>query len=110
MWEVQVPFFKNLFLTEDEYNKVVVVCPGLPGHKLASGRVKVPIAYILESLGLKGVRRDMVGLSPHHALVVETYGNVSHDDIDMFAKEIEEHVFNKTGLEIEREVVLFPFK
>lgn len=101
-------FFKNLTMVEDEFERLSKQFQKLPGHVLAGGMRKVPLAFILEALGYKGYRQGDVGLSERHALVLVNYGKASFVDIDTFAREIEHQVQNNSGIIIEREVVLFP--
>lgn len=101
-------FFKNIEVTREEYGNLGSIFPGVPGYPQQNGRVKVPIAYMLEALDYKGIRRGNVGLYERHALVLINYGNASYEEVDLFAKEIEKEIFHTTRIVIEREVISFP--
>lgn len=98
-------FFKNPIITHEEYALLAAKYSGLPAFVLPSGDVKVPLGWILEHvLNIKGVRVGNVGTYEKQALVVVNYKNASAREIDMFAREIEQIIFDTCGITVEREV------
>jgi UDP-N-acetylmuramate dehydrogenase len=53
---------------------------------------------------MKGVRVGDIGTWPLQPLVLVNYGDATADDVDAFAKNIKEKIYEKTGLAIEQEV------
>lgn len=101
-------FFKNPVISEDAYRELKGLYPELAGYPAREG-VKVPLAFILDKvLGLRGYRVDNVALFEMQPLVLVAYDGATAIEIDAFAKEIAEKVFDVTGIKIEREVRTFP--
>lgn len=101
-------FFKNPVISEDAYQKLKDLYPELAGYPAREG-VKVPLAFILDKvLGLRGYRVGNVALFEKQPLVLVAYDGATAIEIDAFAKEIAEKVFDATGIKIEREVRTFP--
>jgi UDP-N-acetylmuramate dehydrogenase len=72
----------------------------------ADGRVKVPAAWLVEHAGFpRGYRRQGVGISPNHALALVNYGGTARDLLAL-AGAIEEEVFGKFAIRLEREPVV----
>lgn len=101
-------FFKNLLISSTEFTRLRGIFSEIPGHELSDGRYKVPLAYILEALGYRGVREGNVGLYERQPLVLITYPGARADAVDIFARNVERSIFDKTGFHIEREVKKFP--
>ena len=121
-------FFKNPIVSTEAFAALKKRFPDLPGFQLPrlptrlpiGGQVggqattnyqvpsfKIPLAWILEHLcNLKGLRKGSVGLFPNQPIVLVNYGGATAEEIRAFAEEIERIVREKTGITIEREVVL----
>lgn len=98
-------FFKNLILSKDEFNRIAARYPELPGFRTEDDNVKVPLGWILDHvLALKGVTEGAVGTYEHQALVVVNHGGATARDVQTFAQEIAQKVFDATGVYIEWEV------
>ena len=81
--------------------------PELPNFIESDGRIKVPLAWIIDKVcGLKGKRFGKVGVHETQALVMVNYGNATFEDVEKAAKEVEKSVKEKTGIDIEREVIM----
>ena len=70
--------------------------------------VKIPLAYVLDHLGFRGRRRGDVGLHENQPIVLINFRGATSEQIDLFAREVEQEVFEKTNVRIEREVKHFP--
>lgn len=98
-------FFKNPVVPEKTYEGLRARFPNMPGFPEGAGYVKIPLGYVLDKvLGLKGYREGDVGLYDKQALVLVNYGNATAQEIDAFARMIEQKVFEAIGISIEREV------
>ena len=104
-------FFKNPIISNKKFKELKEKYPELPGFpETAEGtdeRVKVPLAWIIDKVcGLKGKRFGAAGIHETQALVIVNYGGASFDDVEKVAREVEKAVKEKTGIDIEREVIM----
>ena len=98
-------FFKNHTIKEEEYIKLISEYPDIPRYNADIGHVKIPLGFIIDKVcGLKGFKIGQVGLYEKQSLVVVNYGGAKFSEINSFIKIIEEKVFEKTKIKIEREV------
>lgn len=98
-------FFKNPIITEDKYLEISKVYKDIPKFKAEEGFVKISLGFVLEKVcDLKEFKIGDVGLYKKHSLTVINYKNVKSSEIKSFVKVIEEKVFEKIGIKIEREV------
>ncbi len=99
-------FFKNPVITEEKYKELCEKYPGIPNFPAASGFKKVPLAWILDKVcGLNGFREGNVGLYETQPLALVNFGNGTSAEIKKLAANIFNEVKNKTGIEIEWEVI-----
>ncbi len=99
-------FFKNPVVPRRQFTALERRFPGIPGYATDDGRVKVPLAWILDRvLSLRGARAGNVGAHAAQPMVVVNYGGATARDIDAFACDIETRVRTACGIDIEREVV-----
>ncbi len=99
-------FFKNPVVPEEHFAALAGRFPGLPGYSVSGGRVKVPLAWVLDrALNLKGVRAGDVGAHGAQPIVIVNYGSATARDVDIFARDIEARVRAACGIDIVREVV-----
>lgn len=98
-------FFKNPVISKDQYLKVQNAFPGIKGHEYL-GKVKISAAWLIEMCGWKGVRYKDAGITQKHALVIANYGNASAHDIVHLSECITRDVFERTGIVLEREVII----
>jgi len=104
-------FFKNPVISKEKYAELKERYPELPSFaesaKGGDGRVKVPLAWIIDKVcGLKGNKYGKAGIHETQALVIVNYSNASFEDVEKAAKEVEKSVKEKTGIDIEREVIM----
>ncbi|MDO8510186.1 MAG: UDP-N-acetylmuramate dehydrogenase [bacterium] len=98
-------FFKNPIIDEAEYLNLVSRYRELPGYPEKNGKIKIPLAWILDKVCLlKGYRKGNVGLFSNQPLVVVNYGNATTEEIINFTREVSQKVFEAAGLTIESEV------
>ena len=99
-------FFKNPIINEPSVELLKEKEPDVQVFKLEGNKFKVPAAFLIDKCGWKGIRRSDAGVSEHHALILLNYGSATGKDILNLAKEIENSVFNKFGINLDREVVV----
>jgi UDP-N-acetylmuramate dehydrogenase len=98
-------FFKNPIITEKKYCELVEKYANLPKYDAKTGFVKISLGFIIDKIcGLKGYKIGQVGLYEKQSLVIVNYGGANFSDIDNFAKKIEEKIFEKIKIKVEREV------
>jgi len=100
-------FFKNPVIKRSHHTDIESWLGGpVPAHTIDDEHVKVPLAWVLDRLGWKGVRRGNVGTWKEQALVLVHYGGAHTDELLRFANEIRADVRAKTAIRIEPEVSL----
>ena len=103
-------FFKNPLVPKEKFDELKEKYPDLPGFPefdKADNRIKIPIAWVIDHIcGLKGKRFGAAGIHDTQALVIVNYGGATFGDVENVAREVEKMVKEKTGIEIEREVVM----
>ncbi len=98
-------FFKNPIITVKKYEELKGKYPEIPGFPEEKGRVKVPLAWILDNIcNLKGFRENNVGLYEKQPIVLINLGKANEKEIINFSEKIKNMVKEKTGIEIEEEV------
>jgi UDP-N-acetylmuramate dehydrogenase len=76
----------------------------------APGGIKLSAAWLVEHAGFpKGLRRGGAGISEHHALALVNRGGTAAGVLAL-AAEIEEEVFRKFGIRLEREPVVVRYR
>ncbi len=97
-------FFKNPTVTQEAFDALRANYPELPGYP-AEGGIKLSLAWVLDhALALKGYSKGSVRLFEKQPLVIVAESGATAHDVDALALEIEQLVFNSTGIHIEREV------
>ncbi len=100
-------FFKNPVISLEQYKRLCVRYPELPGHAQAQGGVKVSLGWILDRvLALRGYQIGNVGTYENQALVLVNHGGATAHDVEVFARAIQKKVFDATGIPIEWEVTM----
>src|ERR1035437_2259843 len=100
-------FFKNPIISKEKYLELKKKYPELPSFVEADGRVKVLLAWIIDKVcGLKGKKYGKAGINDTQALVIVNYGGATCEDVEKVVSEVEKAVKEKTGIDIEREVIM----
>ncbi len=97
-------FFKNPIVTKSHAADIASWLPGVPTFAVDETHVKIPLAWILEQLSWKGVRRGHMGCWEAQPLVVVHYGGGTAAELLLFALAIVDDVRKRTMIELEPEV------
>ena len=97
-------FFKNPVIPLNQFNDIQHQFPEIPHYPDPDGKIKIPAAWLIESLGYKGYRKHEAGVHPNQALVLVNYGNASGAEIQKLAQQIRDKVFEKFAINLEFEV------
>ncbi len=90
-------FFKNIRL--ENWPGEASVLP-----QMFRDRGAVPVGWMTESLGIKGLRIGNAGLSEEHGNFIVNLGDARAEEVLQVVEEVKEKVYNKYGVELEPEV------
>ncbi len=99
-------FFKNVFITAAELNKLQKKYPDAPFFKEEDEVVKIPAAWLIEKAGWKGKKVGNTGVHDKQALVLVNHGGAEGEEILALANRIISDVKEKFGLTLVPEVNL----
>ncbi|WP_460554599.1 UDP-N-acetylmuramate dehydrogenase [Ferruginibacter profundus] len=103
-------FFKNPEVSSHQFQQLTQMYPSVVGYHLPNGNVKLAAGWLIEQCGpgesvsWKGYRSGDAGCHAKQALVLVNYGNAKGDEIFALSEAIIKSVFQKFGVELEREV------
>ena len=78
--------------------------PEMVSYKVSETKTKIAAGWLIDNAGLKGYRKGDAGVHKNQALVLVNYGKATGLEIINLAKEIQEVVKEKYGIQIEPEV------
>ena len=96
-------FFKNPIVEIHTINKIKIDYDDLVYFEGNEG-FKIPAAWLIEKSGWKGYKKENIGISNKHALVLVNYGTKSGEKLKELSIKIMEDVKNKFGIKLEPEV------
>ena len=99
-------FFKNPVVTRVKMNFLLDDDPRLVAYPLAGGRAKLAAGWLIEAVGMKGVREGDAGVYPRNALVLVNYGSATGAQILSLAQKIQAAVKKRFGVELEPEPMI----
>lgn len=97
-------FFKNPEVESEVVEKIKLDFPEIPFYNLASGKVKIPAAWLIEQCGFKGKQVGNTGNHAKQALVIVNYGNATGNEIWQHALQVQETVKDKFDITLDAEV------
>lgn len=101
-------FFKNPVLSNEQAALLAAQHPGVPVFPHDDRSAKVSLAWLLDhALALKGHTDGLVRLYERQPLVVVAKRGATATQVDAFAHDVRERVFDAIGITIEREVEMF---
>ncbi len=100
-------FFKNPIIRAELYKELQEEYASMPGFVESDGRVKVPLAWVLDNVcGLKGWKsaNGRVGLYEKQPLALVNFGGATAQEVSDAAEMVAATVKDKTGIDVEWEV------
>jgi UDP-N-acetylmuramate dehydrogenase len=97
-------FFKNPSITADQFARLRLRYPQMPGYKQPGDLVKVPAGWLIDKAGWKGHRRNQVGCHERQALVLVNYGGATGAEVFALAQDIQADIFERYGIRLDMEV------
>ena len=99
-------FFKNPVVGRDAHTQLIAHHPSLVSYALPGGRFKLAAGWLIDACGLKGATRGRAGIYEKQALVLVNRGGASGGEILSLAREVQDKVREKFGVELEPEPVI----
>lgn len=96
-------FFKNPVVSRAERQALIDRFPSLVSYDIGGGRCKLAAGWLIEACGLKGAVRGRAGVFPRQALVLVNRGGASGAEILALAREVQEAVQARFGVQLEPE-------
>jgi UDP-N-acetylmuramate dehydrogenase len=97
-------FFKNPVVDKNIEAGLKSKYPHIPFYNDPSGKIKLPAGWLIDQCGWKGRRIGDAGVHESQALVLVNYGNATGKQIYDLSEIVKKSVFEKFGIELEREV------
>jgi UDP-N-acetylmuramate dehydrogenase len=98
-------FFKNPIISQKEFLNIQKLFPNIPSYKQDNNEVKIPLAWLLDKLGYKGLKQGGIGVWDKQPLILVNYGKGTTEEVNQLAKRIKEEIKKNTGIEIEEEII-----
>ena len=100
-------FFKNPIISKQKFDELQSCFSDIVYYPIQSGDIKLAAGWLIENCGWKGKRIGNTGTWKNQALVLVNYGNASGMEIFDLSERIIESVYQKFGVQLEREVNIF---
>lgn len=97
-------FFKNPVVSVKVAQDLKQKYPSLPVYPATAETSKLAAGWLIEQNGWKGFRDGDAGVHEKQALVLVNYGSATGKEIFDLSEKIKQSVFEKFGVELEREV------
>ncbi len=99
-------FFKNPVVTHKQMSELLSIEPTIVNYPIQNNLYKISAANLIEKVGLKGYRKNNVGISTKHSLIIVNFGNSSGQEIYEFSNFVVSVVIEKFKIELEPEVII----
>mgnify|MGYP001345517952 CR=1 FL=1 len=99
-------FFKNPTIDSQSFNNLKKKYPDIVGYK-NSNKIKISAAWLIETCGWKGYKKNNVGVFKNHALVLVNYCSNDGEKILKLSEKIKNSVKEKFNISLEKEVNIF---
>ena len=96
-------FFKNPVVSRQRRNELIDRNPSLVNYDIGGGRYKLAAGWLIEACGLKGAVRGRAAVYDKQALVLINRGAATGAEILALAREVQDAVRQKFGVELEPE-------
>lgn len=98
-------FFMNPFVSRERFLELQSEFPDIPHYTIEEGRrEKIPAAWLIEQVGLRGYRNETVGTYDRQPLVLINHGGGTSADIRRMAQLVIDRVRERFGIELKPEV------
>jgi UDP-N-acetylmuramate dehydrogenase len=99
-------FFKNPVVPLEVFESIQIQFPDIPHYPISDKYIKIPAAWLIDTLGFKGTIEDGIQCHPQQALVLTNYNNGTGRSLLNFANIIKSAVKAQFGIVLEHEVQL----
>ena len=100
-------FFHNPILPQENVRKLLVEYPNLPQFATSDpDYIKISAGWLIDNLGLKGLRHGNVGVYQKQALVLVNYGGACQTELLNFAGWIQSQVKDRYDLHLHIEPII----
>lgn len=99
-------FFKNPVIGYDQLKELLSIEPTIVHYPINDNLYKISAANLIEKSGLKGFRKNSVGISTKHSLIIVNFGESTGQDIYDFSNFVISIVFEKFKIMLEPEVII----
>ncbi|MFW5659213.1 MAG: UDP-N-acetylmuramate dehydrogenase [Bacteroidota bacterium] len=96
-------FFKNPIVSKAEYERVKAIADDIVAYPVGE-KMKLAAGWLIDQAGLKGIRKGDAGTYQNQALVIVNHGSASGSELYALSEHIQQVVFDKFGVHLEREV------
>jgi UDP-N-acetylmuramate dehydrogenase len=100
-------FFQNPIVSTEQCEQLSKQFPNLVSYPDGNGKRKLAAGWLIDQCGFKGKRVGPVGVYEKQALVLVNHGGGTSTDILDLAKNIQEKVLGRFGVELEIEPNIF---
>ena len=97
-------FFKNPIISKEQFEALNNKFQNIPYYSIPNNLYKIPAAYLIDKSGFKGYKSKNAGVCKTQPLVLVNFGNSTGLEILELATIIENGVFQKFGIKLEKEV------
>jgi UDP-N-acetylmuramate dehydrogenase len=99
-------FFKNPVISQSAFLQIKQKWPALPHYPAGINKVKLPAAWLIDTLGFKGHTLGGIRCHPQQALVLTNLGSGQGQELLTLARKIKQAVIAEFGISLENEVQL----
>ncbi|WP_343862572.1 UDP-N-acetylmuramate dehydrogenase [Aliiglaciecola litoralis] len=99
-------FFKNPVISQSLFEELQFKWPKMPHYAVDNRTVKIPAAWLIDTLGFKGEKRGGIQCHPTQPLVLTNDGTGTGQQLLGLAKEIQQKVIDVFSISLENEVRL----
>ncbi|MCF2947688.1 UDP-N-acetylmuramate dehydrogenase [Paraglaciecola aquimarina] len=99
-------FFKNPIITVESYAALKTKWPTIPSYQVDDLTVKIPAAWLIDTLGFKGRKIGGISCHIHQPLVLTNDGTGTGKELLLLARQIRDKVQQEFSIVLENEVRL----
>jgi UDP-N-acetylmuramate dehydrogenase len=96
-------FFKNPIVPATQADALLAAHPGMPVFQAPDGYRKLSAAWLIDSLGFRGMREGDAGIAASHALVLVNHGRATGRQLLDVALRVADGVRASYGVSLEPE-------